>query len=124
MHVHVYGETELLLYVANGVTRIRNMWGSHTALAMRARVDSGAIISPRITTAGRLVDGESPVWDETSAVAPDPATALRIMDEEKAAGFDFLKIYVRLSPETFDAIMAHSRAIDHPVSGTRADPVW
>lgn len=117
MHTHVYGETELALYVANGVTRIRNMWGSHTALAMRARADSGVIVSPRIVTAGRLVDGEPPAWGAASAVVTDPATARAIMDEEKAAGFDFLKVYVSLSAETFDAIMAHSREIGHPVAG-------
>lgn len=117
MHTHVYGETELLLYVANGVTRIRNLWGSHTALAMRARADSGTVISPRIHTAGRLVDGAPPVWGEVSAVARDPATARAIMDEEKAAGFDFLKIYEQLSAETFDAIMAHSRDAAYPVAG-------
>jgi hypothetical protein len=117
MHAHVYGEPELLLYVAYGVTRIRNMWGDHTALAMRARSDSGVIVAPRILTAGRLVDGSPPVWGETSASIADPAAARALIDEERRAGFDLLKIYNSLSAETFDAIAEHSRATGHPFGG-------
>lgn len=117
MHAHVYSEMELLLYVAHGVTRIRNMWGSHTTLAMRARSDSGVIVAPRILTAGRLVDGSPPIWGETSAGVADPETARAILDEERAAGFDFLKVYEGLTAETFDATAAHASRIGHPIAG-------
>ena len=69
MHAHVYSEAELLLYVAHGVTRIRNMWGSHTALAMRARSDSGVVRARRGSRDERSTSGPSPR-------RPGPATSL------------------------------------------------
>ena len=117
MHAHVASEAQLLLYVAHGVTRIRNMWGSHTALAFRARSDSGVIVAPRILTAGRLVDGRPPLWGENSASVTDPDVAKAILDEERDAGFDFMKVYETLSAEVFDTIAAHAARIGHPFAG-------
>ena len=37
MHVHFNDERDRLLYVANGVTTVRNMWGSAQQLAWRER---------------------------------------------------------------------------------------
>src|SRR5262245_42103530 len=55
MHVHVWSDAELPLYVANGVTLVRNMWGEQVTLDMRKRVADGSVLGPRIVTAGRLV---------------------------------------------------------------------
>jgi imidazolonepropionase-like amidohydrolase len=117
MHVHVWSEAELPLYVANGVTLVRNMWGEPQTLAMRKRVEEGKVLGPRIVTAGRLVDGDPPIWGESSAVATTPERARALMDEQKAAGFDFFKIYSRLTPEVFDAIAAHARETGFPFAG-------
>ena len=117
MHVHVWAEGELPLYVANGVTLVRNMWGEPVTLAMRRRVEEGSVLGPRIVTAGRLVDGDPPIWGEASAVATTPERARALMDEQKAAGFDFFKVYSRLTPDVFDAIAAHAREISFPFAG-------
>lgn len=117
MHVHVWGESELPLYVANGITLVRNMWGEATTLAMRERVESGEVIGPRIVTAGRLVDGDPPRWGEYSGVATSPDEARALMDEQHHAGFDFFKIYNGLSAETFDSISAYSQQIGFPFAG-------
>jgi len=117
MHVHVWEESELPLYVANGVTLVRNMWGEATTLAMRARVESGEAVGPRIVTAGRLVDGDPPTWGEYSGVATSPDEARALMDEQLQAGFDFFKIYNGLSAETFDSISAYSQQIGFPFAG-------
>ena len=37
MHVHVWDEYELGLYLANGVTAVRNLWGQPMHLRMRLR---------------------------------------------------------------------------------------
>lgn len=55
MHVHLYTEGDLLTYVANGITTVRNMAGDSTHLAMRRRIAAGTIIGPRIFTAGPVV---------------------------------------------------------------------
>ena len=106
MHVHVWSDSDLPLYVANGVTLVRNMWGESATLALRVRVAADNVLGPRIVTAGRLVDGDPPVWGEYSGVARSADEARTMMDEQQRAGFDFFKIYARLSLDTFDAIAA------------------
>ncbi len=90
-----FAESVLKLYVANGVTTIRGMLGHPSHLAMRERVRAGALLGPTIYTSGPSFNGNS---------APDPATARRMVLEQKAAGYDFLKIHPGLSRETFDML--------------------
>jgi imidazolonepropionase-like amidohydrolase len=90
-----FAESVLKLYVANGVTTIRGMLGHPSHLTMRERVRAGALLGPTIYTSGPSFNGNS---------APDPATARRMVLEQKAAGYDFLKIHPGLSRETFDTL--------------------
>lgn len=117
MHVHVWSNSELPLYVANGITLVRNMWGDPSTLAMRDRVESGDVMGPRIVTAGQLVDGDPPIWGEYSGVATSPDEARALMDDQRQSGFDFFKIYSRLSVETFDGIAAYSSETGFPFAG-------
>ena len=122
MHVHLSSEKDLVLYVANGVTLVRNMWGSPAHLDYRKRVEAGELLGPTIVTAGPLVDGDPPIWDG-SAVARTPEEGRRIVREQQAAGYDFIKVYSRLDPATFEAILdeAHKRGI--PAAGHVPDVV-
>lgn len=90
-----YTASVLLLFVANGVTTIRGMLGHASHLALRERVRSGELIGPTIYTSGPSFNGNS---------APDPQTARRMVLEQRAAGYDFLKIHPGLSRETFDTL--------------------
>src|SRR5262245_61080696 len=57
MHVHWYDERYLGLFVANGVTSVRTMWGFPMQLDWRKRIDAGALLGPRFTIASAIVDG-------------------------------------------------------------------
>ena len=48
MHVHVWDEQELGLYLANGVTTIRNLWGRPEHLRMKERLENDEIIGPLV----------------------------------------------------------------------------
>src|SRR6185503_5303753 len=50
MHVHVWDEHDLWLFVANGVTTVRNMFGSEQHLDWRAKIERGELVGPRIYT--------------------------------------------------------------------------
>ena len=59
MHVHVMHEDDLLLFAANGVTTVRNMWGMTGAslafgfpdqLALREAIRAGELFGPAIYT--------------------------------------------------------------------------
>lgn len=103
MHVHVWDENDLYLFVANGVTTVRNMFGAPLQLTWRKRIEAGELIGPRIRTAGPIIDGTPPVWPG-STVLTDPAGAEEIVLAQKDAGYDFLKPYARLSSECYDAL--------------------
>ena len=46
MHVHVWDEYELGLYLSNGVTAIRNLWGQPMHLRMKQAINEGTLVQP------------------------------------------------------------------------------
>ena len=105
MHAHVFTADALVPYLANGVTTVRNMWGGPMALEMKKAVAEGRIPGPRIVTAGQLLDGAPKIWAGSTEVA-DAAEAAALVAQQAADGYDFVKVYSRLSPEVLDAILA------------------
>src|SRR5436190_1760210 len=105
MHAHTWTEQDLTLYVAAGVTTVRNMSGTPQHLRWRSEIASGERFGPTIVTASPLIDGDPPVFPG-SIVLTNPADADRIVGELKAQGYDFLKPFVRLSREAYDALVA------------------
>jgi hypothetical protein len=105
MHVHVFGDDQLAMLVAAGVTTVRNMYGSEQHLAWRGQIARGELLGPTIVTAGPLIDGDPPIWPG-STVLVDPADADKVVTDQKAAGYDFLKPYSRLSRPAYEALAA------------------
>lgn len=97
MHAHLQREEDLAVYLARGVTLVRNMWGTPIHLDWRARVEDGTLVGPHVVTAGPILDGEDVVHDG-SFVVRSPADAARAIAVQKALGYDFVKVYSRLSP--------------------------
>jgi hypothetical protein len=103
MHVHVWDENDLFLFVANGVTTVRNLFGDPLHLGWRARIERGELAGPRIYTAGPILDGQPAVWPG-SVELTDPEEAAAVVAAQKEAGYDFLKPYARLSRECYEAL--------------------
>jgi hypothetical protein len=102
MHVHVHDVGELPLYIANGVTGIRIMSGEKDTVAYRAEL-ARQQPSPEIYLASAIVDGSPPVWPG-SIVVKKPDDARRSVDEIKAGGADFIKVYTRVPREAYFAL--------------------
>jgi hypothetical protein len=104
MHAHVppnpdqaqWTEDVLFLYAANGITFARSMLGAPHHLALRERAERGEIVSPRIYTSGPSLNGNS---------VATPEDGRRMVAEQKAAGYDFLKIHPGLDRPRYDAIV-------------------
>jgi imidazolonepropionase-like amidohydrolase len=109
MHVHLRYPSDLLLLLANGVTRVRNMRGTPTHLDWRARVASGALSGPRIITAGPVL------WGDRNARTPAEARAE--VDSESTAGYDFIKVYDGLKADAYAAIVDEAARRHLPVAG-------
>ena len=121
MHAHVpgpdqreYAEDVLLLYVAHGVTTIRGMLGHPWHLELRDRIIRGQVLGPRLYTAGPSLNGNS---------VPGVAAAERLVREQYAAGFDFLKLHPGLEPATFDAIARTANELGIPFEGHVSEAV-
>jgi imidazolonepropionase-like amidohydrolase len=100
MHVHeIFGDwlpadekIIPLLFVANGITGVRDMGGDLEPLKKwRSRIASGDLLGPRMFIAGPMLDGPVPAFP-SSAPVKDAADGRRIVDELKASGADFIKI--------------------------------
>lgn len=106
MHVHLMEpEAYFPLFLAYGVTTVRNMAGGPEILRLKDRVHSGELNGPTIYTAGPLLDGSLPVW-AGSDVITTPEQARRAVPRQKSAGYDFLKAYDNLRPAAYAAIIA------------------
>jgi imidazolonepropionase-like amidohydrolase len=112
MHAHVpvgpnapYARDDVLfLWVANGVTVARGMLGAPEHLQLRADLAAQRVLGPRLITAGPSLNGNS---------VKSPEQGAQMVREQKAAGYDFLKLHPGLSRESFLAIAqtAHEAGI-------------
>ena len=100
MHVHtVFGDwlprderVVLPLFVANGVTGVRDMGGELDVLKeWRAQIAAGRLLGPRMFIAGPMLDGPTPRFPSSAPVA-NAADGRRVVDDLKARGVDFIKI--------------------------------
>jgi len=107
MHAHIPGgqapdeliERTLFLFTSAGVTTIRGMLGHPRHLPLRDRAARGEIISPTIYTTGPSFNGQS---------ATSPEQAAQMVADQKAAGYDLLKLHPGLTLPVFDAIVAEA----------------
>lgn len=119
MHVHLEHLEDprvLGLFVAEGVTLVRNMDGRPFVLDWRARVAAGQLVGPEIATAGPIIDGSPPLRRDHLAVA-DAARARAAVDAQADLGYDFVKVYDNLSPEAYRAVRAAAQARGLAVAG-------
>ena len=116
MHVHLFAGTgqddlanqQFQLFLANGVTTIRNMIGKPEHVQLRDRVAKGELLGPAIYTAGPPLLGNN---------VPTPEAAELAVTEQKKAGYDLLKLHEGLSPETYAAIVATAKRVGIPFAG-------
>jgi len=107
-------ENVLFLYVANGVTTVRGMQGHASQIPLRARIERGELVGPRLILGSPSMSGESVKTVED---------ARRLVREYKEAGFDLLKVHENLSPEVYDAIASTAKEIGIPFGGHVTDTV-
>jgi imidazolonepropionase-like amidohydrolase len=93
-----YIEQVYFLFVANGVTTVRGMLGWPGQLELRDLVNSGAITGPSLYLAGPSFTGNG-----ANAVLSPIAAAQRVR-QQKAEGWDLLKVHPGLKREVYDAM--------------------
>jgi imidazolonepropionase-like amidohydrolase len=122
MHVHWNDGPYLPLFIANGVTGIRVMWGLPRHLEWRREIAAGRLIGPRLDLAGIIIDGPKPFWPGSIA-AGTPAEGREAVQRTRAEGYDFVKVYSSLPPDVFLAIADEAKKLNIPFAGHVPDPV-
>jgi imidazolonepropionase-like amidohydrolase len=115
MHAHVanvrkdsynQNESEYMLYMllAHGITTIRNPGGpTEQSVALRENVSEGKMVGPQIFTAGQLLntpDIPVPFVERQVQTEQDVRQEVRT---QAAAGVDYIKLYVGLTPDLVKA---------------------
>jgi imidazolonepropionase-like amidohydrolase len=117
MHAHIPGgpsatdvdmRRTLLLFAANGITTIRGMLGEPRHLPLRDAVASGTVIGPTIFTSGVSFNANT---------AKSVDVAVEMVQEQKAAGYDLLKIHPGVPRDVFDAVAAEANKLGIAFSG-------
>ena len=108
MHAHYYDAGYLPLFIANGVTGVRIMWGSPYDFKQREEIAKGSLIGPRMIIGSPLIDGPKPVWPGSISVSNE-VEARQVVRQVKEIGYDFVKIYQLLPREAYFAIADESR---------------
>ena len=116
MHVHWYLKDYLPLFLANGVTGIRQMWGMPMHHQWRKEQQSGTLLGPRMVIASPIVDGPNPIWQGSVSVTTE-VQAREAVNKARRDGADFIKIYTRLTRDAFFAIADETRKLGIPFAG-------
>jgi hypothetical protein len=119
MHAHIQGNGEpwLQLYVANGVTGIRDMGADlEFILEMREATLSGRVLGPRIVAAGPILDDAPGDWPLRMRVrnAEDGRAAVQVL---KRRGVDLVKVHNFTPRDAFFSIADEAHRQDLRLAG-------
>lgn len=115
-HAHV-APWALPRYLAWGVTTVRDVHGAKdTILALRQRANLGGISSPRIYSAGAMIDGRPTTYPDAIGV-DDASDARKAVDQLSVAGVDYIKAYTRIDPPLLKAIVDEAGTFGLRVTG-------
>ena len=119
MHVHtVFGDwlprdekVTLPLFVANGITGVRDMGGDLPVLKeWRAAIEAGKLLGPRMIIAGPMLDGPTPRFP-SSAPIRNAVDARNTVARLKSQGVDFIKIQSLIPRDGYFAAAEEAKKI-------------
>ena len=98
-----YGDSMAMfqLYVANGITGVRDMGSTVEQLVEgRKRIQALGVVAPRIFASGPLLDARAPNPRSlnTTIQVPTPQVGRLVVDLLKEAGMDLVKMHGNFSP--------------------------
>jgi len=131
MHVHtVFGDwlprnekVTLPLFVANGVTGVRDMGGDLDVLKQwRSQTAAGTLLGPRMIIAGPMLDGPVPRFPSSASVA-NADDGRRVVDDLKNQTVDFIKIQSLIPRDGYFAAAEESKKLGLTFVGHVPDAV-
>jgi imidazolonepropionase-like amidohydrolase len=109
MHVHSSSAAGWLLDLAYGVTAVRDMAGFPWMLEARDAIDAGRMLGPTLAVAGPLFNAFP--LDDYAEVPASSLAARRLVRQQAACGYDFVKVHNVVPQPVFDAIAQQARTL-------------
>jgi imidazolonepropionase-like amidohydrolase len=131
MHVHMaFGdwfphskEITLRLFVANGITGVRDMGSDLDVLQQwRKEITAKTLLGPRIVMSGPMLDGPQPRFPSSIAIKT-PEDGRRAVDELKSKGADFIKLQSLIPRDAVFAIADEAKKQGIPFVGHVPDAI-
>lgn len=115
MHTHSQTKNDLAVYLANGVTTVLNMGDSRAGFVDKVvpAVNRGEVPGPHVYTSF-LVDGNT---EYNGFVLRTPDDARAFVRLAKTNGYDFIKVYVGLTPEVYSTLAQEGPRAGLPLIG-------
>jgi imidazolonepropionase-like amidohydrolase len=133
MHVHLFGYDEhaFPLFLANGVTTIRDVGGNlEQVLRLRGEIRATRLLGPTMLVAGPTLDAEYMVravggtpFAGARATVSDSSSGTRMVDSLARAGVDQIKVHSMTPRAAYFAILAEAQRRGIPVVGHIPDSV-
>src|SRR5579859_7487065 len=117
MHVHTnFGdwlpggkEIILPLFVANGITGVRDMGGDlRLVKEWRDQIEAGTTLGPRMVISGPMIDGAPPHFPASVPVST-AADARKAVDDLKQGGADFIKVQSYIPRDAYFAVAEEAK---------------
>ena len=122
-HVHLFqSPNDLLLYVANGVTEIRELIGEKDHLEWKKQIEHGRIGPKMFVASPRLgsfspIEGKFMEWSQGYLNIKNAEEAKRTIKRLHDQGYDGIKIYSQLNKESYVAINETAASLGIPTFG-------
>ncbi|MBT8065673.1 MAG: amidohydrolase family protein [Gammaproteobacteria bacterium] len=117
MHVHAFDRKYLALTLAYGVTSVRNMGGYPMHLRWKKQLLDGEWLGSNLYASTPIMNGKKNSNPLAHKVVTDPEVARQKVRDFHAQGWDFVKVYTRLSVPVYEAIIEEAQKLDMPVAG-------
>ena len=122
-HVHLFeSKNDLLLYLVNGITYIREMKGSTTILQWKEEIKNGGI-GPRMFVSSPSIYSEEGLkgyytaWTRQCINYTNEEDARKEIKQIKERGYDAIKMYGFVNREMFEATIKIAKEYSIPVLG-------
>jgi hypothetical protein len=119
MHTHGLDHETIFppLYLLNGVTGIREMWGTPENRAVRDKIVRGDLLGPRVVLGSSIIDGPVSLLGPPVTKVSGAGEARAAVRTAEAEGADFVKVYSYLEEDAYAAIVDESRRVGLPFAG-------
>jgi hypothetical protein len=117
MHVHYMGQIDGLLYLACGVTNVRDMGNEESLLDRKREFYAGSSLAPSIQVMAGFIDGNGPFAEPVGTRIDSVRSGVEAIHRYHALGYTQIKLYSSLKPKWVRPLAEESSRLGMRVGG-------